>query len=200
MNEEIQAGTLSCQLLQIARESLRAIVLHQQFYRPQLEKLDRALGEPASSFVTVYHRGQLRGCIGSTEGHFPLALDVARNAAAAARDPRFPPVLSRELPDIRLEVTILQPPCLLVYDNYKDLLGKLRPGIDGVIITWEKQRALLLPQVWARIPEPEEFLKALCHKAQIPRWMLRAIPPLITVLTFEAQSYKDNDDSDADRI
>jgi AmmeMemoRadiSam system protein A len=199
LKEDVQAGVHSGHLLKIAHESLHAFVLHQQFYEPLLDQLPPIIQELGSSFVTLYHCGQLRGCIGSTEGRYPLALDVARNAAAAARDPRFPPVLPQDLPEIRLEVTVLRPPQLLVYDNYKDLLGKLRPGIDGVIISWKKRRALLLPQVWGRIPESAGFLHALCHKAQIPHGLLWAVPPPVRVMTFEALTYKENDDSTIER-
>ena len=199
MTEQDREEGLGYQLLRIAHESLRVFVLRGQFFTPPLHRLPRFLREPASSFVTVYHRGQLRGCIGSTDSRFPLALDIARNAAAAARDPRFPPVLPGELPGVSLEVSVLHPPRLLIYDDYEDLLGKLRPGIDGVIINWEKQRALLLPHVWARIPEPAGFLHALCHKAQIPEQMLRVIPPAVTVSTFEAHAYKEDDDSPTER-
>ena len=196
MTGQIQERAIGCQLLQIAHESLRAFVLYQQFYQPQLNHFSPILQQPASSFVTLHLGCQLRGCIGSTEGRYPLALDVARNAAAAARDPRFSPLLPKELTDVRVEVSVLRPAELLTYKDYKDLLGKLRPGIDGVIISWQDRRALLLPQVWARLPEPAEFLYALCHKARIPQQMLRAVPPMITVLTFEANSYHENDDSD----
>lgn len=185
-------------LLQIARASLRAFVLEQRFYRPVLTELPCVLREPASSFVTLYNRTQLRGCIGSTDAELPLAVDVARNSAAATRDPRFPPILTREVDVIHLEVSVLHPSRPLSYDNYKDLLEKLRPGVDGVIIGWHERGALLLPQVWARLPEPSRFLQALCEKAQIPEQALRAIPPEITVFTFEADSFNEDDYSKTD--
>lgn len=198
MTGQILEKVISCYLLQIAHESLHTFVLHQQFYRPQLEQLPPVLGEPGSTFVTLYHRGRLRGCIGSTGARYPLAVDVARNAVAASRDPRFLPILPEELAAIILEVSVLQPPRSLAYENYKDLLQKLRPEIDGVIISWQDRRALLLPQVWARLPEPAAFLETLCRKARIPQQLLWAVPPTISVLTFEAHSYKEDDDSDLD--
>ena len=64
-----------------------------------------------------------------------------------------------------------------------------------MIISWQEQRALLLPQVWVQLPEPAEFLHALCHKAQIPLSVLQAVPPAVMVLTFEADLFKDDDDA-----
>ena len=184
------------ELLQIARVGLRTFVLDHLYYLPPLDALPPFLAQPASSFVTLYHNASLRGCIGTTHATYPLAVDVARNAAAASRDPRFPPVQVQEVDVIRLEVSVLQPCRPLIYEDYKDLLQKLRPGVDGVIISWQKRRALLLPQVWERLPEPAEFLQALCYKARIPRRTLQAAPPEIAVLTFEASLFKEDDDSE----
>jgi len=180
------------QLLQIARNSLAAFVRHTRPYRPNLEILPETLKEPGSTFVTLTNRGLLRGCIGSTEFRHPLAVDVAQNAAAASRDPRFSPVTVGELEDVRIEVTLLQPPQALDYENEEELLLKLRPGIDGVIVQWGEQRGLLLPQVWVRLPNSADFMRALCQKAQIPADALRATPPAVRVFTFQAHSFEED--------
>ena len=46
-----------------------------------------------------------------------------------------------------------------------ELLKKLRPGIDGVIISKGMARATFLPQVWEQLPATEDFLAHLCRKA-----------------------------------
>jgi AMMECR1 domain-containing protein len=46
-----------------------------------------------------------------------------------------------------------------------DLLGQLRPGVDGLIIVDQNRRALFLPSVWQSIPKPEDFLRHLKQKA-----------------------------------
>ena len=48
------------------------------------------------------------------------------------------------------------------------MLRKLRPGVDGVILSSGIRRATFLPQVWEKIPEPEEFLDRLAEKAGLP--------------------------------
>jgi uncharacterized protein len=45
-----------------------------------------------------------------------------------------------------------------------DLLAKLRPGVDGVILKDGVRRATFLPQVWEKIPDPAAFLANLCYK------------------------------------
>ena len=47
-------------------------------------------------------------------------------------------------------------------------MRQLRPGVDGVILAWRGRRATFLPQVWAELPEPEDFCAALWRKAGLP--------------------------------
>ncbi len=134
------------------------------------------LNAPGAAFVTLHTRaGELRGCIGSLVAHRPLIEDVRENAFAAAfRDPRFPPVTAAELSDIVIEISVLTEPQPLAFDGPEDLIRKLRPHVDGVIIERGWRRATFLPQVWEQLPSPEEFLAHLCYKAGLPvnawRW------------------------------
>jgi AmmeMemoRadiSam system protein A len=134
------------------------------------------LNAPGAAFVTLRtRRGDLRGCIGSLEARRPLVEDVRENAIAAAlRDPRFPPVKAAELSNLVVEVSVLTAPQPLDFDGPDDLLRKLRPNIDGVLIERGWNRATFLPQVWEQLPSPEEFLANLCYKAGLPpnawRW------------------------------
>ncbi len=177
-------------LVAIARRSLEAFVRNRSFYLPNLAELPTAVTRPGCTFVTLTNQGALRGCIGCTEPRWPLAEDAARNAvAAASRDPRFVPVEPAELDDIRLEVTVLTQPQTVAYADYDDLLHQLRVGIDGVIVAWGVHRGVLLPQVWDRIPDKNQFLTILAHKAGIPAAKLRHIPPTVVVQTFQAQHF-----------
>jgi AmmeMemoRadiSam system protein A len=127
------------------------------------------LDEPAAAFVTLTLHGQLRGCIGSLEAHRSLYDDVTRNAHAAAfDDPRFPPLAADELPDVRIEVSVLTAPQSLQFSSEADALLRLRPGIDGVIVQYGRHRATFLPQVWRQLPEPREFMAHLKQKAGLP--------------------------------
>ena len=84
--------------------------------------------------------------------------------AAALEDPRFPPVNENELSRIHIEVSYLTKPQEVVYSNGEDLPAKFRPHVDGVILKHGFRRATFLPQVWEKIPQPEEFLRQLCYK------------------------------------
>jgi AmmeMemoRadiSam system protein A len=154
-------------LFDIARTALhKAVVEGDRAWLPDLDALPEPLHQPAATFVTLHTRGQLHGCIGSVEPRRPLAWDVARNAVAAALDdPRFPPMRPHELDDTEIEISILSPLQELPYRTFADLVARVRPGIDGVMVARGWQRGLLLPQVWESIPDPARFLEHVALKA-----------------------------------
>jgi AmmeMemoRadiSam system protein A len=128
-----------------------------------------ALAQPGATFVTLTQRGELRGCIGSLEPYRTLALDVAENAVAAAfRDPRFPPLTKDELARTRIEVSLLDAAQAIDFSDEADAIARLRPGIDGLILTHGTRRATFLPQVWEALPDPQRFLAQLKLKAGLP--------------------------------
>ena len=130
---------------------------------------DSALSAHCGTFVTLKIRGQLRGCIGSLSASAPMVEGVRDNARNAAfHDPRFPPLSREELGQVAIEVSVLTDPMPLEYRGGEDLLAKLRPGLDGVIIRKGYARATFLPQVWEQLPRPEQFLAHLCMKAGLP--------------------------------
>lgn len=177
-------------LVAIARQSAETFIKHRKRYLPDLDSLPAELRQAAPSFVTLSLHGELRGCIGSVVARRPLALDVAHNAVAAATsDPRFPPLTIGELDEVRFEVTVLTVPRELVYQDYEDLVRRLRPGEDGVMLTWLGARGLLLPQVWRRLPDPHVFLEHVCLKAGIPPVELHRRPPEVQAWTFTVQTF-----------
>lgn len=124
------------------------------------------LGKDGASFVTLHYEKDLRGCIGSLIAHRKLLDDIIHNAISAAfEDPRFRPLGSEELPHIILEVSILSKPEILEYDDFADLLKKVRPKKDGLILQHGVYRGTFLPQVWEQLPTPELFLEHLSLKA-----------------------------------
>jgi len=152
-------------LLRMAREAMEHSVRGKKLPSLDYSTLSSHLREQGASFVTLTIRGQLRGCIGAIEAYQPLAEDVREHAIAAAlEDPRFPPVREDELSRIQVEVSRLTRPIQLEYKDAEDLLAKIRPHVDGVILKDEYRRATFLPQVWEKIPNPVEFMNNLCYK------------------------------------
>jgi uncharacterized protein len=152
-------------LLRLAREAIASAVRKEKLPLLDLQSLPPTLRGNGASFVTLTLRNDLRGCIGALEAYQPLAEDVREHAIAAALDdPRFPPVSKSELDRIRIEVSRLTEPQELDYTSGEDLLKKLRPHVDGVILKHGPRRATFLPQVWEKISDPAEFLDQLCYK------------------------------------
>ena len=177
-------------LLRLAREALQQGVAGQTMVGLRLEDLTPSLRAEGASFVTLTIHGQLRGCIGALEPYQPLAEDVREHAVAAAlEDPRFPPVSRQELDRIEIEVSRLTLPRSLEYRDAEDLLSRLRPHMDGVILRDGFRRATFLPQVWEKIPDKAEFLDNLCYKmgAAPDTWRRRHLE----VLTYEVEEFSE---------
>ena len=126
-----------------------------------LMRLDEPYG---GVFVSIHHRGRLRGCIGSLDGHTDLVDAVVEAAVAASTsDPRFAPIAASEIPDLDLEISVLSR-----VERVADV-ETIEVGRHGLIAEQGYRRGLLLPQVatewgWTR----HQFLAQTCHKAGLP--------------------------------
>jgi AmmeMemoRadiSam system protein A len=152
-------------LLAIARASIAAALGSRH------EAAEEAvwLQELGACFVTLTQRGQLRGCIGALEARRTLLADVKANALAAAfSDPRFSPLAAAELEQTEIEISLLSPMQAMRFDSEAHVLDQLQPGIDGVVLEFERHRSTFLPQVWEQLPTTTEFMAHLKHKAGLP--------------------------------
>lgn len=175
-------------LLKLARQSIERAVAKRPLPRLNLEEFSPALRENGASFVTLTIQGELRGCIGALEAYQPLVQDVCEHAAAAAlEDYRFYPVTPAEVPLLNIEISRLTPPQPLEYQQPAELLARLRPGVDGVILRDGIRRATFLPQVWEKIPKPEEFLSHLCLKMGASANLWRQRP--LQVFTYQVEEF-----------
>lgn len=184
-------------LLRLARQTIEE-ELGQPAKDPLLTKElhDPELRQHRGVFVTLNFDGMLRGCIGSLLGLEPLIAGVRRHAVnAALRDNRFPLLTVNELPDVVIEISVLTPPQNLKYTDSNDLIDRLRPGIDGVILKIPGGAgATFLPQVWEQIPEAETFLRHLCLKAGLPADSWRH--GNLTVQTYQACHFNEQEFSE----
>lgn len=177
-------------LLELARRAIRDSYATGQTPAVDEATLTPALLAPRGCFVTLTRHGELRGCIGNLLPHEPLFRSVMHNACGAAlRDSRFPPVSAGEIPELEIEISVLTEAVPLDYAEPGELLHKLRPGVDGVVLNAGGRTATFLPQVWKKIPDPAEFLNQLARKARLPADAWR--DSTATVLTYQAESFED---------
>jgi AmmeMemoRadiSam system protein A len=151
-------------LLGWVRATIEAAVHEQPAPEIPETELTDGLRSPHGVFVTLKTHGELRGCIGKMDFERALWLN-ARDAAVASalEDPRFSPVEPRELGDIKIEISILNPPEDLPRPEMFDVLR------HGIIVEKGWRHALLLPKVaqeqgW----DATKTLESVCWKAGLP--------------------------------
>lgn len=174
-------------LLTTARASIRHGLDTGSPLEVDIEQFDQPLQEERACFVTLHRNRNLRGCIGHLEVVQPLILDVAENAFAAAfKDPRFAPLQENEMEGLDIHISILTLPRPLSFSTEQDLLSRLRPGIDGLILEDGAHRGTFLPSVWESLPDPESFLQHLKIKAGLPQnyWS-----DTVTIYRYETESF-----------
>lgn len=153
-------------LLELARESIttwldtgKRLSITEEVPTDRLKKVQ-------GCFVTLTKNGDLRGCIGHIFPQEELYECVIDNVVSAAvSDRRFDPVTLDELDEIKIEVSMLSVPEELYFTSGEDLLAKLVPGRDGIVLKKGFFQSTYLPQVWDQLPDKEVFLSNLCRKA-----------------------------------
>ena len=133
---------------------------------PPVETLPTALQQAVDAFVTLTVDGALNGCIGAIESAEPLGVAVAHHAwSAAFTDPRLPPLRYEQYERLEIEISLLSPLEPVAATSRDELLGQLRPHVDGLVVTRGPRRGLFLPAVWGQLPDPDAFLDHLLLKA-----------------------------------
>lgn len=184
-------------LVRLARHTLMER-LGKQIPPAEIDSLNSALKDSCftlacGTFVTLKINGRLRGCIGNLTSNAPLVSGVRQNAISAAfHDPRFAPLSASELDQVEIEISILSEPQPLKYRDGDDLIKKLQPHIDGLIIRSGQASATFLPQVWEQLPRPQDFLTHLCIKAGLAEdsWQNRELE----VSTYQVQYFEEHAD------
>jgi uncharacterized protein (TIGR00296 family) len=171
--------------LALARQALEAGVKGEKLLPPVLPPV---FYEKRGVFVTLTEEGTLRGCIGLPYPVRPLGEAIQEAAVSSAlQDPRFLPVVPKDLQRIKLEVTVLSVPEPLEVPPGQ-MESCVQVGVHGLIVQGKRRSGLLLPQVateyrWTSC----EFLDHTCVKAGLPPGSWKS--PDVQVLTFEGQIF-----------
>jgi uncharacterized protein len=153
-------------LLDLVAQSISYGLNNRRIMMININDYPENLRQKTATFVTLKINRQLRGCIGTLEAYQPLVLDVIYNAYQAAfGDPRFLPLTKEEFSWLQKSISILSLPEKVNFTSENDLLTKIRPGIDGLILSDHGQRGTFLPSVWEELKDPKMFLAHLKMKA-----------------------------------
>ena len=177
-------------LLGLARETLKDYLCKEEIKKPH--GLSKIMEERRGGFVSLHEGKELRGCIGSLSPDEPLYTGVMKNAInAAVRDPRFRPVKLEDLDKLDVEISVLSEPKELHFGSVKELMERLHPKKEGVIISKWQYSATFLPQVWEHFFSKEEFLTSLCLKAGLPpdAWKDKELK----VYTYQAEVFRESE-------
>ncbi len=174
-------------LLDIAEWTIATAVGGRRPVPPPLGALPGSVHQHVGAFVTLTVAGELNGCIGDAEGTEPLGHAVARLALAAAfADPRLPALRAADFANLSIELSLLSPLSPIDAGSRPELLEALRPDHDGLVVHASAHRALFLPAVWQRCPDPDDFLDHLWLKAGL---QTRTWPTGIQLLRFTTESH-----------
>ncbi|MBE6467525.1 MAG: AmmeMemoRadiSam system protein B [Alphaproteobacteria bacterium] len=153
-------------ILKIVKTALYEAVMNNNTYSPKREDFDNVMFNKGATFVTLEKNNKLRGCIGSILPVNAVADDLAKNTILAAlNDSRFKPVSKKELPKITYKISFLTSFVPIKFSSYDDLLTKIEPYIDGILIKDGKRQGIYLPSVWELISDKHEFMNQLKIKA-----------------------------------
>lgn len=174
-------------LLKIARKTVGEAV-EGRTYEVDESTLSEKLKEKKAAFVTLNKNKRLRGCIGHLQPIMKLYMSVQENALNAAfEDPRFESLRKDEAEEIKIEISVLTAPKRLNHEGPDDLLAKLIPKVDGLIIKKGLRQSTYLPVVWEQLPDKEEFLANLCLKGGNPADSWK--DPETEIYTYQAQEF-----------
>lgn len=168
-NDKILNDSDKAIVFDVMRKSIEQGLKSGEIIKLNIESFPEKLKLKYAVFVTLKLKSQLRGCIGTNEAHMSLIEAVAKYAHAAAfSDPRFKPLTEEEYKQVEISLSILTPAEPFPFKDEQDLLNKLRPNTDGLIIAKNNKRATFLPVVWETLSDPKQFLNELKRKAGIP--------------------------------
>lgn len=177
--------------VKLAKQTVETYIKTNKIISPPKDLPKEMLTRRAGVFVSIHKkerglpRGReapLRGCIGTFVPTKPnIAQEIIANAiSSATRDPRFPPVTSKELPTLTYSVDILSASKTVSKDILSD------PKKYGLIVSAQDGRhGLLLPNL-PGINTIEEQIKICRMKAGINPW------EPVTYRIFTVERHKEN--------
>ncbi|MCD6557925.1 MAG: AmmeMemoRadiSam system protein A [Candidatus Aenigmarchaeota archaeon] len=173
-------------LVKLARRIIESFVRNEKIEKPK--NIKPFMNEKRGVFCTLTKNGKLRGCIGLPYPTHKLVDAVVEAAVGSTQDPRFPSVTEDELKDIKIEISVLTTPKKIDATG-EEILEKIKPKEDGLIIKYGFNQGLFLPQVWEELPNKTEFLDHLCLKAGLAPGYWKK--PGVEFYGFRVQAFKE---------
>ncbi len=127
------------------------------------------LSASKATVVSLAVNNRPQGSFGRLHPIRPLAEDVCENAFAAAFcDQHCQALTESQLDALEITIEIVSPLTALHGATELDLIGQLKPHIDGLLLHAGTHHTFLLPSNWETYPAPFKFMQHLKHKAGLP--------------------------------
>lgn len=150
----------------IAKEALTQAVFEGKKYKPSRKDYKDSIFDKGAVYITLKKQGQKRAWSGSVLATQSLAKNISENIYVAAKeDKRFENIKPQEMQDITITISLLSGFEEIKYKNEQDLLEKLVPEKDGIVIRSGNRQAVFLPSEWKEFPDKQRFLNELKLKA-----------------------------------
>jgi MEMO1 family protein len=144
-------------LISIARQSIVDYIGSAKLQTFDESQLPKVFLEKYGAFVSLYIKGELRGCIGRMQSDQALYKTIQEMAVAAAiHDSRFDPVSADEISKIDIEISVLSPLKKIAS------IDEIVPGKHGILIKKGIRSGTYLPQVALKTGWNTEELLSHC--------------------------------------
>ncbi len=144
--------------IEIAKKTAHIYLTKKEIFSLAEDLVLPELKKKAAVFVSIKSRGELRGCIGTI---FPtketIAEEIISNTISALNDYRFLSIKKEEIENLSYEVHLLKEMKLVKKE-------KINPKTEGILVSCENKKGLLLPGV---IDSPKKQLEIAKRKAGI---------------------------------
>lgn len=171
-------------LLKLARNAIQITFSKVVSFASLQPPSSKSFPEKRGVFVGLWLKEALRGCMGVPWPSTSLG-ETVRDVAieSALKDARYPPLSAVELPQTKIEITVLTTPKSIAPDQ-------IQLGIHGLIVYGEGGSGLLLPSVPGEYGwDVKTFLAGTCLKGNLP---LDAWKREGGLYAFEVQVFKES--------
>jgi uncharacterized protein (TIGR00296 family) len=183
---EILTNEEEKELLRIARNAMERAARKEMIGKPK--NYPTAFNNNYGVLCVMRKGRELRG---QTVVGFPASLFSLLDAALSAVTTLTSEcnLLTHELNDIKIELSLLTEPELMRFSKNDEIPGLVNIG-DGLLLRYGIYEAFLPPQAWYELREKEKFLDALCEKAGLEKSAWREAD--LELYNFHAQVLKED--------
>ncbi len=150
------------ELIAIIKSSIKSLEKHRH-YRIKRKNFDNYLFNQGASYITLRFADGEEENFGTIYAYKAVAADIADNIYHLLSDAKMVKEIKGKKIDLKVE--LLTEPEEIEFISYDDLLEKITPFADGLIIKSGEREGALGPAFWQTAPSKDAFITQLKMKA-----------------------------------